>query len=383
VQTAQRAVRAHQPYFDGIRALAATEIFLFHANGQSPSNVGWYTSLLPGVRGSVHVFFVLSAFLLYQPWAAAHLGDRSKPSVRDFAKGRFLRLMPAYWVAVVGATLIGRTDLSNPTDWFVHLTLTQVYSTAEPFKGIVVNWTLSIELCFYLMLPIYAFAIGRLAPRFGVVRTEVGGILALFAIGELFQLWATHSDRWLAQYWFPFFLPSFASGLALAFAMQWVRNRSADDHPIVRFIRRTPYLWIGIAALCFWRAAAVGAVFDRFVPSGTMQDQALFTLMAALLVLPGVFRPSRSTLWNRFFESRPVGFIGLVSYGFYLWHVTIILLIHDDVLHNAPGAGNYWSLVLVAYAASVAVGAASWYWIERPALRLRKRPWTMRSLVRT
>jgi peptidoglycan/LPS O-acetylase OafA/YrhL len=364
--------RGRLPYFDSARALAASLVFLIHAQGRSHSNVGWLTQLIPGTRGSVQVFFVLSAFLLYQPWVGAHRGRRNKPSVREFATGRVLRIFPAYWVALIGATLIHQTLMKNPTDWIAQLTLTQVYSKTEPFKGIVVNWTLSVEVVFYLLLPIYAALVFAAARRVNVFRAEVGGIVALVVIGVVYQEWCTHTGNWLAQYWAPFYFPSFAAGIALAVALDHVRHEPGP-HRIAAWIARTPYLWLAIAALCFWRGAVVGARFDDFLPNGTVQDQALFTIMAAFLIMPGVFPPEKLSVWHRFMHARVLVFIGVVSYGFYLWHVPILDELHDHVLHWKHGAGNFWTLSIVAYLLSLAIGAASWYVVERPALRLRHR----------
>ena len=88
--------------FDGLRAIAALLVVVVHVGAASGftfrSSLGQYTS-----RGEigVSVFFLISGFLLYRPFAAAALAGRPGPNVRSYLVRRALRIVPLYWVALV------------------------------------------------------------------------------------------------------------------------------------------------------------------------------------------------------------------------------------------------------------------------------------------
>src|SRR5439155_24326437 len=116
------------PALDGFRALAMLSVFSFHALLSSSEFALDKWQLLPGVvwRGNavvanlnvgVAMFFALSGFLIYRPFAAAHLNVRGTPNVRRYARRRALRIYPAYWLAFLVLLLAGD---------FVHITAAQV-----------------------------------------------------------------------------------------------------------------------------------------------------------------------------------------------------------------------------------------------------------------
>ena len=110
----------------------------------------------------VTVFFLISGFLLYQPFARSrYAGDRS-PATLPYAERRGLRIFPAYWVALVGVVvLVGKSgEAATATPVFsghgalTYFPLMQAYGSNTLFGGISAAWTLSVELSFYVMLPL-------------------------------------------------------------------------------------------------------------------------------------------------------------------------------------------------------------------------------------
>src|SRR4051794_29749582 len=95
---------------DGLRAIAACSILIFHvwstnAPTQTAAPFGTLTLLLPPLREGVTLFFCLSGFLLYRPFAAALVrGTRPPPRAR-YALRRLLRIAPAYWLVLVVTAL--------------------------------------------------------------------------------------------------------------------------------------------------------------------------------------------------------------------------------------------------------------------------------------
>ena len=105
-----RTLRPHYPCLEGLRTIGVMALFFQHT--------GFTTGLQlrPGFSWMGHLelgptmFFVLSAFLLYQPFATANLADRAAQSFGRFIKGRAFRVIPAYWVTLVLLILFFRAD---------------------------------------------------------------------------------------------------------------------------------------------------------------------------------------------------------------------------------------------------------------------------------
>ena len=86
---------------DSLRAIAALSVLVTHTGFLSGANTTtWYGQYLARLDIGVTIFFLLSGFLLYRPFALAHLRDEPAPSVKRFYTRRLLRIIPAYWVAL-------------------------------------------------------------------------------------------------------------------------------------------------------------------------------------------------------------------------------------------------------------------------------------------
>jgi peptidoglycan/LPS O-acetylase OafA/YrhL len=95
------ATPRHFECFDGLRAIAAVSVLLLHtawtSGFTSRSSLGIYTSRL---EIGVSVFFLISGFLLYRPFAVSHFVGRDQPDAGRFWVRRLLRIVPAYWLAL-------------------------------------------------------------------------------------------------------------------------------------------------------------------------------------------------------------------------------------------------------------------------------------------
>ena len=151
---------AHFPLFDSLRAIAALSVLLYHVRDYSgvSATVQRYTGHLDM---GVTVFFVISGFLLYRPFVHARLRGKPPLATGPYAWRRFLRIVPAYWVALIAAGLL----LGNYTVFGTHspyyFGLLQTFRSDTMFGGISQAWTLSVELSFYVFLPLWAWAIHR------------------------------------------------------------------------------------------------------------------------------------------------------------------------------------------------------------------------------
>lgn len=383
-----RPERVTFPCFDGFRALAAGTIVAFHV--AFVSGIGLRHRVLglflARLDVGVPLFFVISGFLLYRPFVAAHLEGLAHPGARSFLARRLLRIVPAYWVVLaVVAFGLGLKHLGGIGGIAVYFGFLQIYDNAHVGGGISQAWSLCTEMTFYLVLPAYAWAVRRLARRPGrrplaVEWAAVGGVYAggllvraAIAFGDLRSPFDCRLD------WLPATMDLFALGMALAVASASGRGGYETPHRAATLLRAAagrPWLcwtaagvaYVGVSAGVF-RTSDLGRAFT---PGQVMGRQVLYGLIGLLVVAPGVFGPQEAGPTRRLLRSRPVALTGLASYGIYLTHNAVIdeylLHAHRRVLHTPVGP-----LLAVTVAGTAVVSLLVYRLVERPALRLKRR----------
>src|SRR3989440_3050155 len=317
------------PLVDSLRAIAALSVFAFHVAivAAPPHAIAIFTNRL---NLAVELFFIISGFLLYRPFVAARLirGRRALGSGR-YAWHRFLRIVPAYWVAltVIGLWLERRTVFGP--DAIAYYGFGQVYSFRTINGGIGQAWTLSIEVAFYVFLPFWAWGIGRIRALTARRRVRVEfialGLLAIFSL--VYKAVMDGAATWMdPRVWFaldnalPRYLDQFAIGMALAVASVWFETHRPPR--AVKVIEDHPWIPWSVAAVAMAILATQFAT--RTTEFGSLRVHYLDTLIAVGLFLPAVFgAPSRGFV-RRLLGSPVLIRIGGVSYGLYLWHLAVI-----------------------------------------------------------
>ncbi len=361
---------------DSLRAIAALSIVVYHV-APFATGVGVAVEAAYQFKVGVTLFFLISGFLLYRPFVLAHtIGDRM-PSVRSYAWRRMLRIVPAYWVALTVTAIASAPEVFDRPLLFYGFA--QVYDPDAAFQGIPVAWSLCVEVTFYVMLPFFALAVRGAALRLGLSawRAEAAAVGVLFVLGLGWRTLATvvgGSFLGASLNTLPAFLDWFAAGMALAITSAWLASRS-ERPAAVRLVERRPSLCWGFAAA----ALALNAwLWHRgyFAPphygdAGVVAVHVTDMLCALGLMLPAVFVGAGGGAVRRVLSNKALVWVGLVSYGVYLWQVETIRAIGDHVLDQDALHPNLLWLGL-ALAASIGVGAISWYVLERPALSLRR-----------
>ena len=137
----------------------------------------------------VTLFFLLSGFLLFRPWALARADRRPAPAAKAYLWRRALRILPAYWLAVAAAMYLeADNDPEQLIAWVRHLTFTQVSAAGHLAHGLTQTWSLSVEVSFYVLLPVLAAWVARPAAggwRPVADRCSRIGLLALATVGWL------------------------------------------------------------------------------------------------------------------------------------------------------------------------------------------------------
>ena len=367
------------PLFDSLRGLAALAIVLTHVGlGAGANYNASYGALLARLDIGVTLFFVLSGFLLYRPFVAARLEGRPAPRVRDYARRRVLRIVPAYWLALTVLAIWPGLTFTGP-HW-VYYAFLQNYDFLWVLGGIGQAWSLAVEASFYVLLPFYALALGaatrRLAPR-RAVAVEVG-VLAALSVASIVLRWyihhTTHSQVLLFTILCTWFW--FALGMGLAVASAWLRGRELSPAP-VRLVERAPSLvWgvaIGLFALMAWSYGLPRGLAGTTSGIQYLGEHVTYGVVSFLFVLPAIWGDRLGGLPRRFLRLRVIAWLGLVSYGLFLWHGRFTqFFIEKGAGGWLPQLGSGFVVMLVlVLACSLACAAASYYLVERAILRYK------------
>ena len=397
-----RAVRF--PGFDGFRAIAALGVLVNHvaflAGRTRLETFGldlgpFFARLDIGVA----IFFLISGFLLYRPFVEPILTGAPRPAVGPYLKRRALRIFPGYWLALtivvfvigVGVDRAGfgtGVDVNRGLDldgYLLHYSLLQIYSPDHIVGGPIQQaWTLSVEISFYLFLPLWAWLTSRFTrdPR-RALRVQLLGVVALYAISCLYRgaLYAGDvSNIGMYRSWLPGYFDYFALGMLLAIASAWYSQEGRRE-PSFTGSKAFPWLCWALSLVCFVIVSkAIG--LPRGPTATTFEDlsakkefglQIFYGLSAFFLLVPGIFGPPEQGVIRRFLRFRVVAWLGLISYGIYLWHEAILDLAFRWTDSDPFYVADFWELLPITLVLTIVIAAASYYGLERPALRLKDR----------
>jgi peptidoglycan/LPS O-acetylase OafA/YrhL len=350
----------------------------YYTNGLNGSPAYYLTQRTAGFpTEGVVIFFAISGFLLYRPFAQARFEGVPGPRLGAYAIRRLLRIVPAYWVALIVVTVVlglnGVFTLHGVGTYFGFL---QVYDVRTLDGGMGQAWTLDVELTFYAALVVLALALRRVAVRGrrGFLFTELGTLAVLCAGSIAWQVaWLHWSSDASPRYYpaliaLPASVDLFAVGIGLAVLSVGLQGR--DPWP-VRVIDRAPWLpWVGAAA-CYWALVHSTILFGGAKTiSGWVIPHELRAAIALGLLAPAVFgAPGRGWV-RRLLGMGWLRWVGEISYGIYLWHLAVVIELSRHRVPERFGTGAFLVAVL---SISGALAAASWYGLERYAVGLGRK----------
>ena len=378
-------VAGRYPWFDSLRAIAALSVLVYHAANYAAFSpeIGQYTSRL---AVGVSLFFVISAFLLYRPFARAHMRATPGGSVGGYAWRRLLRIVPAYWVALtIIAIVLSKQDVFGDHG-LLYYGFAQVYSPSYLLGGLGVAWSLAVEMSLYAFLPVWAWIVSRVPATTEAqrLRVQLAGLGLVALAGVLFKVfYAFRPD--LDEHSFALslsilrYLDLFAAGMAIAVISVWYEDRPLPA--ILRPLDRFPGITWVIAAVAFWIAATkVGlkpGQNEQATPRITWEIFYLRWIIAVVIVLPFVFGEQRRGWLRKVLSQRWLLWFGAISYAVYLWHGFVLAELRDlgiarwvaDVTH----LNGFIVYVVLTVLFSAAIAALSFRFVERPAMSLRGR----------
>ena len=364
------------PLMDSLRAIAALSVVAIHV--ALPSG-----RLNPGVGGiryvgrldvGVAVFFLISGFLLYRPFVRARALGEPQPSTLAYLWRRALRIVPAYWLALtISALALGTPHVFTGRGLWTYYGFAQIYSNVSDIGGISQAWTLDVEVTFYLLLPVWAWLMRRSR------MPDLAGCIVLFVAGVAWKVPFVAGHDPVPATWalraLPAFLDHFALGMGLAvLSVRW--QRDGLPRPLRVLDRRPGLAWL-FAAVAFWavstRIGLSGQLFEPVNPHEFMLRHELYGLVGLGMIVPAVLGdPARGFLRRRVLANRGLLWIGLLSYGVYLWHQTVVRWLLDLGIGDVDQHVLPVVLFAAAVALATAIAAVSYYAFERPILSLKR-----------
>ncbi|HTY30860.1 MAG TPA: acyltransferase [Mycobacterium sp.] len=359
-------IRSFLPAVEGMRACAAMGVVVTHVAFQTGHSTGATGRLFGRFDLAVAVFFALSGFLLWRGHAAAARGLAPRPRTGHYLRSRAVRIMPAYVVAVaVILTLLPDSNHASLTVWLANLTLTQIYVPLTLTGGLTQMWSLSVEVSFYLALPVLALLARRLP-----VAARLPAIAAL-AMLSLAWAWVptflTDASTWNNPLdWPPAFFSWFAAGMLLA---EWVHSGIGLPHRLAR--KRVLMAVIAVAA---YLVAASPLAGPAGLAVGSAAQFAVKTAMGSLvafaLVAPLVLdRPGTP---HRVLGSTTMVTLGRWSYGLFIWHLAALDMVFP-VLGTFAFSGGMPSVLALTLIFGWAIAAVSYGLVESPCREALRR----------
>ncbi len=357
---------------DGLRFVAIALVVFFHVHDYittkfripagNRANEDWLDRFAATGHYGVHLFFIISGFVLALPFAAHYLGSRPPVKLRAYFIRRLTRLEPPYIIAMLGLTAALALTGAARAPLLPHLaaSLGYVHNIVYgiPSTINVVAWSLEIEVQFYILAPFlaYVFTIRDRWVRRGVIIAGAALVLAV-------QGWLSPAP------WVPLsvvgFLQFFLCGFLVAdlYVTDW---KGKPSHSLG---------WDAVS-LVGWPALAMLWMQDVAYP-GTFIALAFVLFCAAF----------RGTITSRALGTPFVATIGGMCYSIYLLHFPLISIIGRHTLAIGSGSAQWVHLLIQtaiivppvmlvcgAYFALIERPCMERDWPQRLAARLRGRP---------
>jgi peptidoglycan/LPS O-acetylase OafA/YrhL len=370
---------------DSLRGVAALMVLAVHTVWFSGAGLPerWYDSYGLRLEAAFAIFFVISGFLLYRPFVKARLLDRPPIDARAYGWRRFLRIVPAFWVALIAISIWIGPSFSSLGEVVRNFGFLQLYWGAGVNDVIPQAWTLCVEVVFYATLPLWAWLMRRVPGRdlAARARTDLIGVSCLIVASLVYSAVLVYSHAVdpitfapvgvLAA--MPGYMDHIGLGMLLAVLSVWAEERRGEGLPSpVAFLARHPVAALAIAAAAMLGGALIIGDEARYAPTEYMVRHLLNSVVAVAVVIPAVFGDAREGAVRRVLGSPAIVYIGLISYGFYLFHWAVLRQLFNWQLDGTLALGSFWEWFALALAGSLVLGSLSYYLVERPALTLKR-----------
>ena len=363
---------------DGLRAMAALAVFGVHFQQLTAFQSGStgpfeLTRLLINGNTGVALFFTLSGFLLSMPYWQAKQGVAPQPLLFQYWLRRLVRIVPAYYVCLT-VLIIHNGYWRSPEhldDVITHYTFVFNYFDGYFFSINPPFWTIAVEMQFYVLLPLLFLALAAVGRR--STSAVIAGLAVLSYVAHVWimesavALTANAEAVGLHQFEGSVLsrsvvahLPHFLIGVVAGQFHTQSGRASLGNH---RDLGWGLVFWCNLSAVLLILATPIDNVLSL---SHGRYNLPIVPLALALMIVSA----PRSRIARLILDCKPVKWIGVVSYGVYLFHLPLQKIIAKGMPHLGMRADENWLIFgLVSLAVTVALASVSFVYFERPIMR--------------
>jgi peptidoglycan/LPS O-acetylase OafA/YrhL len=351
--TRRNCAASYIPAFDGLRGIAAVAVVLAHCSAGHGSLAILNTVVGLGALG-VDLFFALSGFLITGILLRVRDGGAPGRGMAQFGARRALRIFPLYFAAVAVYVVLGNQGVRENIWWFVTYTVNIGKSLGvKGWAPLNHFWTLAVEEQFYALWPILVLA----------CPARTMGPACLFLAGLSFATRCALEFTGANDFAVTQLTLTCLEPLALG---SWFAVKLHDGHWNRQVAVKIAWAGLVTTIACMTLSSGLQDAFGRAAHA---------LLFAPLLPLLAQSRLGRT---SSFLCSRPLRFLGTISYGLYVWHAPVIDAVYrltpfDALTKQWPPAATGLALFGVVLPASIGVAFVSWITLERVFLRLKSR----------
>lgn len=340
---------------ESLRAIAALGVLIGHVfvSTRTVADATLLDRLVLGSGFGVYLFFTLSGYLLFWPFALRDFGGGGRIDLERYARNRVLRILPLY-LFVLSVLLLLQEGGGSLRQWLVFTTFSQNFY-ADTFGTVDgVMWSLVVELHFYALLPLLAVAVGRVA-RGSLRRAALalGGLGALSLLLRTITVTLTEVPAVQIRYSILTLFFFFVSGMLIALLRIHLER---SDSPPPRGALGSSSAWI-VAGVGVWAIVCWSYELDSALALGGF-------LLVGACVLP--LRPGRLVALLGW---RALAAVGVASYSLYLWHGPFTTFLFGGSLAD----NGFVEVMAIGGLLCLVLAFASYRLVEAPFLRLRQR----------
>lgn len=359
---------------DGLRAIAALLVLLFHYYSFSSSTQFTGSFIVRAGWIGVDIFFVISGFVLSLPFLNA-FSNNEKYSISLFYKRRMLRIIPAYYFSLLVITTFLHADILFNPDTFRHLVghLTFSEGFLYPWKKLNINgvyWSLWIEMQFYIIVPLLVVLFKE--NRWWISFVSILVIVTVYKYAGIVLTEGLSDTHTLKQFYINKqllgVLQEFVMGIGAAKIYLLLKDSSVWINHRLRFSSLVIIGFIVIIS-CMYFITSYGNTKYWF-GSGALGYIPLITLNTILslgssLVILGI--ASQAKWINYLFGNRVMIFLGTISYGIYIWHYPVGKYMSEKM--NMESSNRFMLLCFFGIAVTILWAYISYRFIEKPFLK--------------